>query len=205
MQSTRPMQVGITGGIGAGKSVVCQLFRCLGVPVYDADQRAKWLTNHDPVIRKEVITLLGPESFTKAGEYNRQFVASKVFKDATLLSQLNQIIHPRVFEDTENWLQRHGSYPYVIKEAALMNKAGENNTLDFVVVVKATLEVRLARIKVRDSFRSEEEIKSIIQRQISDEERALIADFTIENNDGSPLIPAVTQLHTYFLSLKIGI
>jgi dephospho-CoA kinase len=205
MESSGPIQVGVTGGIGAGKSVVCQLFRCLGVPVYDADQRAKWLTNNDPFIRKEVIDLLGPESFTKAGDYNRQFVASKVFKDSTLLYRLNQIIHPRVFEDTEKWLQRHESQPYVVKEAALMNKAGENNTLDFVVVVKADMEVRLARIKVRDSFRSEEEIKSIIQRQISDEERALIADFTIKNNDDSPLIPAVNQLHTFFFASKIGI
>lgn len=205
MNASAPIQVGITGGIGAGKSVVAKLFRCLGVPVYDADQRARWLTNNDPEIRREVIELLGEEAFTESGAYNRKFVASRVFNNADLLEQLNGIIHPRVFADTDRWLARYSAEPYVMKEAAIMNKAGDQNSLNYVIVVKASIEVRIARVKARDSFRTEDEIRSIIQRQISDEERGLIADFTIENDENSPLIPAVLALHNHFLSLEIGI
>ena len=121
---TTPLQIGVTGGIGSGKSVVCRIFACLGVPVYEADARARWLSDNDPDIKAEVIALLGEESFT-GGAYNRKYVASRVFSDGQLLQKLNQIIHPRVFADGEHWLLRHSSQPYVIREAALMNRAGE--------------------------------------------------------------------------------
>lgn len=193
------MNIGVTGGIGSGKSIVCRLFSCLDIPVYDADTRAKWLTNHDPAIREAIITLLGAESYTASGEYNRAFVSSLVFQNADLLKELNGIIHPAVMKDTEVWMEKNSAFPYLIKEAAIMNKAGEHNNLDYVVVVQAPVALRLSRIKGRDKNRSEEEIKAIIKRQISDEERDQIADFTINNDENAALIPQVLQLHKLFL------
>ncbi|WP_159470875.1 dephospho-CoA kinase [Dyadobacter sp. 3J3] len=193
------MKVGVTGGIGSGKSIVCRLFACLDIPMYDADSRAKWLTNHDPAIREAVIQLLGSESYTLDGEYNRPYVSSQVFKDPDLLKKLNAIIHPAVGKDTDGWLEKNSYFPYVIKEAAIMNKAGDNNNLDFVIVVTASVELRLSRIRNRDKNRSEAEIKSIIERQISDEERDEIADFKIDNGENVALIPQVLKLHKLFL------
>lgn len=193
------MNIGVTGGIGSGKSIVCKLFACLDIPVYDADTRAKWLTNHDLVIRKAIVELLGEESYTEAGEYNRPYVSDKVFKNPDLLKKLNAIIHPAVGKDTADWLARNSESPYVIKEAAIMNKAGVNNNLDYVIVVQAPIELRIQRVKKRDKNRSEEEIRAIIERQTSDEERQAIADFTINNDENVALIPQVLHLHQLFL------
>ena len=193
------MNIGVTGGIGSGKSIVCKLFACLNIPVYDADTRAKWLTNHNAEIRHAIIHLLGSESYTESGEYNRTFVSSQVFKNPDLLGKLNGIIHPAVGKDTDDWMETHSDAPYVVKEAAIMNRAGANNNLDFVIVVKAPVDLRLKRTKTRDSNRSEEEIRSIIERQVSDEERDAIADFTIDNNENAALIPQVLKLHHLFL------
>ena len=198
------MNVGVTGGIGSGKSIVCKLFACLDIPVYDADTRAKWLTNHNSEIRQAVIELLGAGSYTENGEYNRSYVSSQVFKNPDLLKKLNGIIHPAVGKDTDDWMKTHSDAPYVIKEAAIMNKAGENNNLDLVIVVKAPVALRLKRIKNRDKNRSEEEIRAIIERQVSDEERDAIADFTIDNDENAALIPQVLQLHRLFLEKILG-
>lgn len=193
-----PLQAGVTGGIGAGKSVVCRIFGCLGVPVYEADVRARWLTDHDPAIREEVTVLLGEAAFAD-GTYNRKFVASKVFSDPNLLQKLNGIIHPRVFADSDSWLLRQARQPYVIREAALMNRAGEGNTLDFVVVVTAPLPIRIERIRERDPQRQKTEIQAIIDRQISEEARLKLADFVINNDPNTALIPQVLSLHKKFL------
>jgi dephospho-CoA kinase len=194
---SKPLQIGVTGGIGSGKSVVCRLFSCLGIPVYNADDRARWLTNYDPEVKEKVIALLGTESYTDGGLYNRPFVASVVFKNGELLKKLNAIIHPVVFKDTENWVAENADSPYLIKEAAIMNKAGSGNSLDYVVVVQAQVELRIQRILHRDN-RSEEEIRAIIEQQVSDEQRSKIADFTIHNNETSALIPQVLELHNLF-------
>ena len=194
------LQIGITGGIGSGKSVVCQLFACLGIPIYNADSRAKWLTNHDNLIRENVIALLGNEAYDAAGRYNTSYVSSVVFKDENLLKQLNAIIHPVVMQDTLDWVQNNQESPYLIKEAAIMNKAGDKNSLDVVVVVEAPLDLRIKRILQRDK-RSEAEIRTIIQRQVTDEERRNIADFVIYNDEASALIPQVLKLHNIF---KLG-
>jgi len=196
-----PLQIGITGGIGSGKSIVCKIFSCLGISIYDADTRAKWLTNHDPDIRENVIGLLGAEAYNSMGEYNRSYVASVVFKDESLLKKLNGIIHPVVLKDTKKWMSERVNESYVIKEAAIMKAAGDRNTLDYVVVVEAPIELRIKRILLRDK-RSESEIRAIIQRQISDEERNAIADFKILNDEDSALIPQVLNLHKTFLERK---
>jgi dephospho-CoA kinase len=190
-----PFVIGITGGIGSGKSIVCKLFSCLGISIYDADTRAKWLTNHDTTIRNKVIDLLGPEAYNSDGEYNRPYVASVVFHNESLLKELNAIIHPVVLRDTDAWMSARINDAYVIKEAAIMNAAGDKNNLDCVVVVQAPVELRIKRILERDQ-RSESEIRAIIERQVSDES---IADFIILNDENSALIPQILNLHKAFL------
>lgn len=196
-------KIGITGGIGSGKSTVCRVFRTLGVPVYEADERAKWLTNHDPILRADVVRLLGPDAYDAAGRYNRAFVAAQVFTDPALLNQLNALIHPRVFADTVRWVDEQARHPYVLKEAALMNAAGprqggQGNDLDAVVVVTAPQALRIERIRQRDPQRSLSEIQAIIDRQMSEEARLKLADYVLVNDETELLVPQILRLHALF-------
>lgn len=193
------MLIGITGGIGSGKSTVCALFRALGAPVYEADDRAKWLTNHDPILRADITRLLGPEAYTEAGQYNRFWVATQVFANPDVLQQLNALIHPRVWADSAAWVQTHPGRPYLIYEAALMRAAGDRNALDKVVVVYAPETLRIQRVRQRDPHRSEAEISQIIQNQITDDERMQIGDFVVKNDESELLIPQVLALHQRFI------
>ncbi len=195
----KTLQIGVTGGIGSGKSIVCQVFRALGIPVYEADERAKWLTEHDPILKADIRRVLGANAYTELGRYNRAWVASQVFVDPALLAALNAVIHPRVFADTELWVSQQADTPYVIKEAALMKAAGSNNSLDKVIVVQAPISLRIERIRKRDPHRSETEIRNIIDRQISDAERLQIADYVIENDERQLVLPQVVRLHEEFL------
>jgi dephospho-CoA kinase len=193
-----PLQIGVTGGIGSGKSVVCQVFQMLGAPIYVADERAKWLTEHDPILKADIVRVLGRDAYDAAGHYKRGWVAAQVFSNPELLSQLNGVIHPRVQADTAQWVQQHSDKPYVVKEAAIMKAAGPASGLDKVIVVQAPLDVRIARTRQRDPHRSEAEIRNIIQRQISDEERLLLADYVIDNDESRLLLPQVLALHSLF-------
>lgn len=198
-----PLLIGVTGGIGSGKSMVCRLFECLDIPVYYADSRAKWLTNNDPEIREKVIALLGDEAYDSGGMYNTRYVASRVFRNEPLLKELNAIIHPVVLSDTKAWVMQNAGAPYVLKEAAIMAKAGHANAVDVIVVVEAPVELRVQRILQRDK-RPEQEIRAIIERQVSDESRREIADYIVNNDDASELIPQVLHLHKLFLKRKLS-
>ncbi len=203
MKPNKPLQIGVTGGIGSGKSLVCTIFATLGIPIYEADTRAKWIINNNPNVKSEIIKLLGQEAYGSDGLYKNKYVASKVFSDPMLLAKLNAIIHPSVGEDTMSWIAAHINDPYVIKEAAIMKAAGDENNLDYVIVVDAPESVRIERILKRDQ-RTQSEIKAIISRQITDEQRTEIADFTIINDGSSLLIPQIWKLHQYFLAISKG-
>lgn len=197
MQKT--LQIGVTGGIGSGKSLVCRVFATLGIPVYSADERAKWLTEHDPILKADITRVLGPQAYDPLGNYNRSWVASQVFAEPLLLDRLNAIIHPRVFADTALWINQHTNKPYVIKEAALMRAAGDGNTLDNVIVVQAPAALRISRIRARDPHRSDQEIQHIIDRQVSDAYRLRIADYVLLNDESQLLLPQIIALHQEFL------
>lgn len=188
-------QVGITGGIGAGKSIVCQIFSALGVPVYAADVRAKYIIEHDASLKKQIVELLGPRAYLANGDYDRAWVAAQVFNNQHLLQNLNELVHPRVFEDTNVWAAKHQHQPYVLKEAAIMNKrAGDGNALHKIILVTAPLALRLDRIGARDPQRSAQQILDIIERQMPDEKRQLLADYVIVNDQRRPLIDQVLAL-----------
>ncbi|AQG82174.1 dephospho-CoA kinase [Spirosoma montaniterrae] len=194
------LQIGVTGGIGSGKSVVCRVFETLGVPVYYADERAKWLTEHDPILKADVRRVLGNQAYDPLGRYNRAWVASQVFADPNLLTQLNAVIHPRVWADTAAWVNQHADKPYVVKEAALMGAANPGHGIDAVIVVTAPVDLRIERIRQRDPHRSETEIRNIIDRQVSDDDRLKIADYVLVNDEHTLLLPQVVALHEQFLS-----
>ncbi len=190
------LRVGITGGIGSGKSTVARIFKLLNVPIYNADMRAKWLILNKPSVKESIIDLLGTEAYFHSGEYNTTFVAGKVFEDQNLLIKLNQIVHPAVKIDFEEWcFNKEGHYPYVIKEAAIMkNKLG----LDHIIYVYASEDVRLKRILSRD-HRTVEEIRRIMEKQFSEKEFRSISDFVIDN-DSEMLIPQVLSIHKKLIS-----
>lgn len=189
----KALKVGITGGIGSGKSLICKIFSKLNIPIYDADSRAKWLTNNDPEIRKKVIAEFGKESFNENG-LNREYVASKVFNNPSRLKKLNSIIHPAVAVDYEAWVN-HQNTPYTIKEAALMFESGSYKMQDLIIAVSAPKELRISRVLSRDSFRSRKQIEDIIDKQISEEERIERSDFVVYNDESQLVIPQVIELH----------
>lgn len=187
--------IGITGGIGSGKSIICKIFEILGVPVYYADARANWLTNNDLQLRKEIKELLGRQAYDENGQYNRKWVANQVFENPSLLQMLNMLIHPRVFEDTKQWLALHKTQPYIVREAAISNAAGVGNDLDKIIVVSCPSDVRIKRIQKRDPQRSEEQIKAIMARQKTDEDFLKIANYTIINDDTQLILPQTLLIH----------
>jgi len=192
----KPLLLGVTGGIGSGKSTVCQLFAILGIPVYNADDRAKWIVSNDLDIRKAITTVFGADSFIKE-EYNRSFIASIVFQSPEKLQQLNAIIHPAVGRDFEEWisLNEHKA-PYLVKEAALLFDSGSANQLDFIAVVHAPDELRIKRVLKRDPQRGEDQIRNIISHQMTQEEMMKRASFLIDNSEEKLLIPQIVVINS---------
>ncbi len=178
--------------------MVCRVFETLGIPVYYADERARWLTNNDPVLRAGIIDLLGTDAYDAHGQYNRAWVASQVFSNPDRLTRLNALIHPRVFMDTLAWAQQHQHAPYLVREAALIDQNRLGNTLDVVVLVTAPVEVRVARIRQRDPQRSEDETRQIMARQMADDERMRFADHVLVNDESALLIPQIMALDALF-------
>jgi len=188
---SKPLSVGITGGIGSGKTLITKLFSLLNVPIYYADDRAKTLMN--TLLKDSIIDLFGEESYFN-GKLNRTYIASKVFSNNSALTKLNAIVHPAVAIDFDNWLVENKEAKYVIKEAALLIESGSYKQLDKLIVVTSPLELRVNRIKTRDSFRSEKEIKKIISSQSSEQSKIDLADYIITNNEENLLIPQVLEI-----------
>ncbi len=186
------VKIGITGGIGSGKTTVCNLFAALSVPVYDADTAAKELI--ETVLRPQIEDLLGKEAFLPDGSYNRNWVAGRVFTRQELLESLNQIVHPAVKQHFECWLESQAHAAYVLKEAALLYETGSFTELDAVILVLAPLELRIERIKKRDPHRSQEQILEIITKQASDEDKLKIARYVIDNGQNSDLPEQVKEI-----------
>lgn len=194
MSNKRPLLVGITGGIGSGKSTVCKLFSLLGIPVYSADNRAKWLMAHDDKLRNQISTSFGAAAYSTTGELDRVFLAESVFPNPEKIAALNALVHPVVRKDFEQWISQQTA-PYLIKEAALLFETGAAKELDYVINVSSPLRVRMARILLRDPHRSEEQVNQIINQQLPDEEKNELADFCIKNTDNKLILPQVLALH----------
>jgi dephospho-CoA kinase len=199
----RHLKVGVTGGIGSGKSTICSIFEHLGVPVYNADNRAKWLMHHDKELREKLKEAFGWDTFDKQGNLDRTYLAKIVFNSPSKLKKLNSLVHPAVFIDYQKWVvaNKEAGHKYSVKEAALLIEAGSYKDLDKLVVVTCPIDIRLERIAKRDNARKEDVLKRI-NNQISDKERLLKADYVVKNASGFSLIKQVLELHKEFLSLS---
>ena len=193
-----PLQIGITGGIGSGKSLVCKLFRQLGVAVYDADSHAKALMTTDGILVSQIKKEFGDLSYRPDGALNREWLAANVFSDSVKLEKLNSFVHPRVAADYGEWLQAHAKEPYVLKEAALLYETGSYRLLDKVVVVSAPEDIRKKRVLKRDAHRTVEQFNEIVEKQLPEDEKLKRADYIIVNDDATLLIPQVLKLHEKF-------
>ncbi|WP_439880961.1 dephospho-CoA kinase [Pontibacter sp. MBLB2868] len=193
------LKVGITGGIGVGKTIVSRIFSLLGVPVYDSDGRAKWVMRHNAVLQQELTGAFGEETFTEEGELNRAYLAKIVFKNPQRLEQLNRLVHPHVRRDFLSWVAGHADKPYVMKEAALMYESEAWRQIDTMIAVYAPMNVRIKRLLLRDTHRTEDDVRAIIEKQLSEEEKMARADHIIYNDDQQLVIPQVLALHAHFL------
>src|SRR5690606_16335447 len=189
-------KVGITGGIGSGKSTVARIFEVLGIPVYYADEAAKQLMNTDPVIRKGIIREFGEEAY-KNGMLDRKYLALQVFNNEEKLSKLNALIHPQTIADAESWAEAQQS-PYTSKEAALILESGSQNKLDFIIGVYAPAALRIKRTMHRDGI-SREEVIARMNKQIEENIKMRLCDAVIMNDDRHMVIPQVLQLHELLL------
>jgi dephospho-CoA kinase len=193
-----PLQIGITGGIGSGKSLVCKIFSVLGVPTYDADSRAKILMTTDGILVEQIKKEFGLLSFDGMGNLNRVFLSEIVFSDKNKREKLNSLVHPRVATDYKKWLESHPENRYVIKEAALMFESDSYKVLDKTVLVLAPEEIRITRVLARDPHRTPKQVKEIILSQMKENEKLMLADFVLQNDETRLLIPQVLHLHQIF-------
>jgi len=194
----KALRIGVTGGIGSGKSLVCKIFHHLGAPVYDADSRAKMLMVSDEVLIQQIKDQFGLQSYSANGTLNRDYLSKTVFNNSEQLEKLNQLVHPRVAADSENWFERNKDFPYVVKEAALLFESGAYKQLDKMIVVIASEELRIKRVLARDKSRTEDEVRKIIRNQMPEKEKMERADFIIHNDETELVMPQVLKLHERF-------
>jgi dephospho-CoA kinase len=188
--------VGLTGGIGSGKTTISKYFESLGIPVYIADVEAKGLMSRSKIIKRQLGLLFGELAY-KDGELNRSFLASKIFTDKTLLLKMNAIVHPKVVSHFKRWLKKQDA-PYVIKEAAIIFENKSENQYDYIITVIAVEDLRIQRVMKRDNA-SKEKIKAIIKNQLSDAEKIKKSDFVIRNNSLDSANRDVNEIHHQIL------
>jgi len=187
-------QVGITGGIGAGKTTITRIFQALEIPVYYADDRAKYLMTNNQDLKSNITEHFGTLAYQD--EYlNNSFLAKTVFTDKEKLKLLNTLVHPAVMMDYMDWAESHQNAPYTLKEAALLFETGSYKTLDLVILIDAPEEVRINRVLLRDSFRTKKDIEQIMAKQFSDSKKRELADLIIKNGESDMVIPQVITIH----------
>ena len=191
--------VGLTGGIGSGKTTIANLFALhFSIPVYIADTKAKELVANNKQLQQEIVTLLGEEAFVE-GRYNTAFVAQEVFSNKEKLDKLNAIIHPYVQQDFLQWKQSQQA-PYVIKEAAILFESGSYRDCDFIIMVTAPLEERIERVMLRDKI-DRETVEKRIKNQWNDEKKIELSTFVIENREIDKNLDKIEIIHSKIVKM----
>ena len=188
------LKVGITGGIGSGKTTVCKIFETLGIPVYYADDRAKWLMMHDQGLKKQIIEIFGPAAYLENGQLNRTYIGQIAFTTPDKLKALNAAVHPAVAKDSVIWNKAQKEVPYTLKEAALLFEAGSYKLLDKIITVTAPVEMRIERVMQRDQV-DRAAVLARMDKQWPEKEKVERADFVINNDDQKGLIKQVLAIH----------
>lgn len=187
------LKIGLTGGIGSGKTTVAKIFETLGVPVYYADDVAKQLMQEDNVLKQSIINIFGKDSYTTDGKLNRLHLSSIVFSNPHQLERLNAIVHPATIQHAEQWMQQQQA-PYVIKEAALIFESGSQSTLDYVIGVYAPQALRIQRTIKRDNI-DKDKVLQRMQNQIDENIKMRLCDRVIQNDDQHSLMQQVLMVH----------
>lgn len=193
------LKIGLTGGIGSGKSVVGEIFKVLQVPVFDADAEAKKVMVEDSNVRRQLIGEFGADTFVEE-KLNRQWLASQVFNNVFKLDKLNAIVHPATIQAADDWMNKQTSH-YVIKEAALLFESGSAAHLDYIIGVTAPVALRIQRVMQRDNA-TRDEVKARMSKQIKDEIKMKLCDFVLVNDEQQLLTPQVLALHERLLSVQ---
>ena len=188
----KPKVIGITGGIGAGKSTVSTICKHLGFKVYNSDQRAKEIVSEDSIIKKKLISFFGNNIY-KNGVLDRKFLSDKIFNDKSSLEQINSIIHPAVKKDFNSWVINNSNEKILFKESALLLESGAYKELDKIILIVSDKNLRVSRVLNRDQNRSKKEIESIIDKQIDEVDAIKYADIVIDNNHKKMLLPSVIK------------
>jgi dephospho-CoA kinase len=188
------LKVGITGGIGSGKTTVCKIFEKLGIPVYYADERAKFLMTNSQEIIDTVKKIFGKEAYLESGELNRPHIAKLAFSNPDLLSKLNQTVHPAVHADGKSWHETQKDVPYTLNEAALMVESGGHKRMDKLIVVVAPEDLRIERVMKRDGV-DEKAVRARMDNQLPQEEKEKLADYVINNDGSESLVLQVWKIH----------
>lgn len=190
------LRIGLTGGIGSGKSTVANIFKVLGIPVYDADSASKRLMTENEELKSQIKNAFGEEVYS-GGVLNRKYLAEEVFGKSEKLVFLNSLVHPATIKDAAEWMKKQKT-PYLIKEAALIFESGSQKGLDYVIGVKTPLALRLQRTMERNQI-TEEQVKARMDKQMDEEIKMRLCDYVIVNDEQQLLIPQVLKLHEVFL------
>ncbi|MGZ2368257.1 dephospho-CoA kinase [Ancylomarina sp. YFZ004] len=195
----KPLSIGLTGGIGSGKSLVADFFKLLGIPVYISDLEAKKLMQTNDSIRKDLIEAFGSTVYFESGELNRSELAKIIFNNKEALKKVNAIVHPQVRLHYQEWLLKHADCPYVIQESAILFDTGFYKNFDQIITVTADDEIRINRVLERDAC-SKESVLERMSKQISEREKIVKSDFVIYNNS-ELIIPQIIAIHNQLLEL----
>ncbi|MGE0090492.1 MAG: dephospho-CoA kinase [Bacteroidales bacterium] len=187
------LKVGVTGGIGSGKTLICSVFEKFGVPVFNADRVAKNIINNDREVVLKFKELFGDDIYTD-NQINSKKLADIIFNNKEIIQQVNSIIHPKVREYFIEWSSQYQIKPYVIQEAAILFESNAYKQLDFTINVQASKETRLKRVMLRDNV-SKEKVIERMSNQLSDEQRVKLANFTIDNENNTMILPQIIEIH----------
>ena len=187
------LKIGLTGGIGSGKTTVAKVLEVLGIPVYYADEAAKDLMYKNELLKQQLIFHFGESTYLDDGQLNRKHLSSIVFADKEKLELLNSLVHPVTVADAKDWFSKQTA-PYVIKEAALLFESGTAEGLDFIIGVTAPATLRIKRVMDRDNVTADE-VKRRMNNQLDDSIKMKLCDFVLQNNEQQLLLPQIVQLH----------
>ncbi len=185
--------IGITGGIGSGKTTVCNVFSLLGIPVFEADGEARRLMNSNNKIKKALLGLFGEKAYTAGGQLNRQLVASVIFQNNKIRTKVNELVHPWVRKEFHKWLEWKKHYPYVIYEAAILFETGFYEEMDYSILVTAPEKQRISRIMQRNGI-TEPKVRERMKSQWPEEKKKKVADLCLENDNKNMILPDIIRI-----------